>query len=114
MPLTTVARGRVFDWSHAVGRNAARGNGFNYIQSMCLDNNSVLYAANRGTEGQNKAMHVNKTKLGGPGEEEWLADFFEYGDEDALIAFGDVSGKGGAAALYATALGMGVTRSATG
>jgi DNA-binding beta-propeller fold protein YncE len=82
MPLTTVARGRVFDWSHAVGRNAARGNGFNYIQSMCLDNNSVLYAANRGTEGQNKAMHVNKTKLGGPGEEEWLADFFEYGEGD--------------------------------
>src|SRR5690242_16825961 len=37
MPLTTVARGRVFDWSHAVGRGAARGTGFNYVQCMCLD-----------------------------------------------------------------------------
>jgi sigma-B regulation protein RsbU (phosphoserine phosphatase) len=27
-------------------------------------------------------------------------DFFEHGDENALIAFGDVSGKGAAAALY--------------
>jgi DNA-binding beta-propeller fold protein YncE len=49
---------------------------------MCLDNNSILYAANRGSEGQNRAMHCNKTKLGGPGEEEWLADFFEYGEGD--------------------------------
>jgi sigma-B regulation protein RsbU (phosphoserine phosphatase) len=29
-----------------------------------------------------------------------LYDFFEYGDNAALIAFGDVSGKGAAAALY--------------
>ena len=29
-----------------------------------------------------------------------LFDFFEYGDEKVLIAFGDVSGKGAAAALY--------------
>src|SRR3954451_9143817 len=48
MPLTTVARGRVFDWSHAVGRGAARGTGFNYIQTMCLGKNGVLYATNRG------------------------------------------------------------------
>ena len=29
-----------------------------------------------------------------------LYDFFEYGDDKVLIAFGDVSGKGAAAALY--------------
>ena len=29
-----------------------------------------------------------------------LFDFFEHGDENSLIAFGDVSGKGAAAALY--------------
>ena len=34
MPLTTVHEGRVYDWSHAVGRNAARGPGFNYVQTM--------------------------------------------------------------------------------
>src|SRR6516165_7500325 len=81
MPLTTVARGRVFDWSHAVGRGAARGNGFNYIQTMCLDKDGVLYTTNRGSE-NNFGMHCNKVKLGGPGEEEWLADFCEYGEGD--------------------------------
>ena len=82
MPLTTVSEGRVYDWSHAVGRNAARGSGFNYIQTMCLGKDGVLYAANRGNE-NNFGMHVNKTKIGGPGEEEWLADFCEHGDGDS-------------------------------
>jgi DNA-binding beta-propeller fold protein YncE len=81
MPLTTVAEGRVFDWSHAIGRNAARGPGFNYVQSMCLDKNGILYATNGGSE-NNFGMHVNKTKLGAPGDEEHIADFFEYGEGD--------------------------------
>jgi phosphoserine phosphatase RsbU/P len=38
-----------------------------------------------------------------------LYDFFEYGSEAALIAFGDVSGKGVAAALYG-ALAAGLLR----
>src|SRR6266404_5946977 len=82
MPLTTVSEGRVYDWSHAVGRNAARGPGFNYVQTMCLGKDGVLYATNRGNE-NNFGMHVNKTKLGAPGEEEWLADFCEHGDGDS-------------------------------
>jgi len=81
MPLTTVARGRVFDWSHAVGRNAARGPGFAYVQTMCLDKNGILYTSNAGSE-NNFGMHCNKMKLGGPGEEEWLSDFFDYGEGD--------------------------------
>ena len=81
MPLTTVAEGRVFDWSHAIGRNAARGPGFNYVQTMCLGKNGVLYATNRGNE-NNFGMHVNKVQLGGPGEEEHIADFCEYGEGD--------------------------------
>ena len=69
MPLTTVHEGRVYDWSHAVGRNAARGPGFNYVQTMCLGKNGILYATNRGNE-NNFGMHVNKVQLGkGPGEE---------------------------------------------
>src|ERR1700758_1568505 len=81
MPLTTVARGRVFDWSHAVGRGAARGTGFNYIQTMCLGKNGVIYTTNRGNE-NNFGMHANKVQLGGPGEEELLHDFYEYGEGD--------------------------------
>jgi len=81
MPLTTVSEGRVYDWSHAVGHNAQRGPGFNYVQSMCLGKNGVIYTANRGSE-NNFAMHCNKMQIGGPNEEEWLADFFEYGEGD--------------------------------
>src|SRR5260370_6430631 len=82
MQPTTVSEGRVYDWSHAVGRNAASGAGFNYVQTMCLGKDGVLYAANRGNE-NNFGMHVNKTKIGGPGEEEWLAHFCEHGDGDS-------------------------------
>jgi tripartite motif-containing protein 71 len=81
MPLTTVARGRVYDWSHAVGRTAARGPGFNYPQMICLGKGSTVYATNRGNE-NNFGMHVNKVHIGGPSEEELLAEFFEYGEED--------------------------------
>src|SRR5712671_6894973 len=81
MPLTTVASGRVYDWSHAVGRGAARGTGFNYIQTMCLGKGGVIYTANRGNE-NNFGMHCNKVQRGGPGEEELIADFFEYGEGD--------------------------------
>jgi tripartite motif-containing protein 71 len=81
MPLTTVARGRVYDWSHAVGRTAATGPGFNYPQMICLGKDSVVYAANRGNE-NNFGMRVNKVKIGGPGEEELLAEFFQYGEGD--------------------------------
>ena len=81
MPLTTVASGRVYDWSHAVGRGAARGTGFNYIQTMALGKGGVLYTTNRGSE-NNFGMHCNKVQLGGPGEEELIADFFEYCEGD--------------------------------
>src|SRR6185295_7410207 len=67
--------------SHAVGRGAARSTGFNYIQTMCLGKNGVLYATNRGNE-NNFGMHANKIQLGGPGEEELITDFFEYGEEE--------------------------------
>ena len=65
MPLTTVARGRVYDWSHAIGRGAATGTGFNYIQTMCLGKNGVIYAANRGNE-NNFGMRVNQSSLAAP------------------------------------------------
>jgi tripartite motif-containing protein 71 len=81
MPLTTVARGRVYDWSHAVGRTAARGPGFNYPQMIALGKGSTVYATNRGNE-NNFGMHVNKVYVAGPGEEELLDEFFEYGEGD--------------------------------
>jgi tripartite motif-containing protein 71 len=81
MALTTVVRGRAYDWSHAIGRGAATGTGFNYIQTMCLGNNNDLYTANRGNE-NNFGMRVNRIQLGGPGDEELMAEFFQHGEGD--------------------------------
>ena len=48
---------------------------------MCLAKGGVAYVANRGNE-NNFGMRVNKVKLGGPGEEELLAEFFQWGEGD--------------------------------
>ncbi|MBI3326287.1 MAG: NHL repeat-containing protein [Nitrospinae bacterium] len=81
MPLTTVAVGRVYDFSHAVGRNAASGTGFAYAHCMALAKRGILYVTNRGTE-NNFSMRVNKVKIGAPGEEELLAEFAKWGNGD--------------------------------
>jgi DNA-binding beta-propeller fold protein YncE len=56
---------------------------------MCLGNDSDLYVANRGNE-NNFGMRVNRIRLGGPGDEELLAEFFEHGqgDGDSTWPFG--------------------------
>ena len=79
MPLTTVANGRTYDWSHAVGRASATGTGFNYPQTMCLGSDGDVFVANRGNE-NNFGQRVNRVRLGAPGEEELLAEFFEWGE----------------------------------
>ena len=96
MPLTTVVRGRAYDWSHAIGRGAATGTGFNYIQTMCLGNEGDLYTANRGNE-NNFGMRVNRIKLGGPGDEELMSEFFQHGEGDgkATWPFGVAVGNDG-------------------
>jgi len=81
MALTTVVRGRAYDWSHAIGRGSASGTGFNYPQTMCLGNDSDIYVANRGNE-NNFGMRVNHIRLGGVGDEELLAEFFKFGEGD--------------------------------
>jgi DNA-binding beta-propeller fold protein YncE len=81
MPLTTVARGRTYDWSYALGRGAATGTGFNYPQTMCLGNDSDIFVANRGNE-NNFGMRVNRIRLGGPGDEELIGEFFDHGEGD--------------------------------
>ena len=81
MALTTYVKGRAYDWSHAIGRAAANGTGFNYPQTMCLGNDGDIFVANRGNE-NTFAMRVNRVKIGGPGEEELLAEFCMYGETD--------------------------------
>jgi len=51
MPLTTVAQGRVYEWSHAVGRGAQSGTGFNYPQTMCLAKGGVAFVLGEKVKG---------------------------------------------------------------
>ena len=96
MALTTYVKGRAYDWSHAIGRASANGTGFNYPQTMCLGRDGDVYVANRGNE-NNFGMRVNHIKVGGPGEEELLAEFATYGDreENCIWPFGVAVGKNG-------------------
>ena len=81
MPLTTIAVGRVYDFSHVVGRNAASGTGFAYPHCIALTKGGIIYATNRGTE-NNFSMRVNKVKIGAPGQEEFLGEFAKWGVGD--------------------------------
>jgi len=48
---------------------------------MCLGKGGVVYVANRGNE-NNFGMRVNKVRIGAPGEEELLGEFFKWGTAD--------------------------------
>ena len=61
---------------------------------MCLSGDGDLYTANRGNE-NNFGMRVNRIKLGGPGDEELAAEFFQHGQGDgkATWPFGVAVGR---------------------
>jgi tripartite motif-containing protein 71 len=101
MPLTTVASGRTYDWSHAVGRATSTGTGFDYPQSMCLGNGGEVFVANRGNE-NNFGHRVNRVKLGAPGEEELLAEFFGYGEGEGRSIWPFGVAVDGANTVYAS------------
>ena len=76
--LTTVIAGRVFDFSHSVGRNAAAGDGFSYPCAIALASQGVMYVVSRGNE-TNYGSRLTKVFVGEPGEEKVLAEFCRYG-----------------------------------
>ena len=63
---------------------------------MCLGNDGDIYTANRGNE-NNFGMRVNRIKMGGPGDEELVAEFFQHGEGDgkATWPFGVAVGQNG-------------------
>jgi DNA-binding beta-propeller fold protein YncE len=87
--LTTVAAGRVYDFSHVVGRGALSGQGFRMAVALALGEGDTLYVVNRGWE-QVQNVPANRTQLGtrigkftiGPvaGDEEFVADFSKPGE----------------------------------
>ena len=82
--LTTIAAGRVYDFSHAVGRGAISGLGFRMAVSLAAGADDVVYVLNRGWEQvtnvpwnrTHTGIRVTKVTLGSePGEEEIVAEF---------------------------------------
>ncbi len=88
--LTQIAKGRVYDYSHSVGRGAASGMGFSQPTAMVYEGNTV-YVLNRGLEGISNVpwnrvaygARVSIIDLGDePGDEEFTGEFGKYGDRD--------------------------------
>src|SRR5919106_5960813 len=87
--LTTQAAGRVFDFSHVVGRGGGSGMGFSRAVALALGEGDTVYVLNRGAE-QIKDMPWNRTQVGTrvgkftigpvPGDEEFVADIGRPGD----------------------------------
>ena len=48
--LTEIASGRVYDYSHCVGRGAQSGLGFNFPVMAAVGNDDMVYVVNRGSE----------------------------------------------------------------
>ncbi len=94
---TQIAAGRVFDFSHAVGRSAASGTGFRTPVAVATGTGAgadAAYVVNRGYEmvpnvGWNKTalgVRITKVVLGGvSGEEEFVTEFSTYGDAPGQV-----------------------------
>ena len=87
--VTQLVAGRVFDYSHSVGRGAASGVGFNSAISVALGEGDVVYVLNRGWEIV-PSVPWNRAGVGSrvgiftigtvPGDEEFVGEFSKYGD----------------------------------
>ena len=74
MALTTLARNRVFSFSHVVGRSTDQPPpGFGYPYGVTFGKSGIAYVVSRGVQGLGYAPWVAKLKIGEPGEEEYLA-----------------------------------------
>ena len=82
--LTTVIAGRVYDFSHAVGRNAAAGNGFAQPCGITLASGGIAYVVSRGNE-TNFGSRISKVRIGEPREEEIRAEFGYYGTGEGQL-----------------------------
>ena len=80
MAQATIAPGRVYNFSHAVGRAAQFGSGFNLPVDIALGEGNVVYILNRGSETNFFGMRVSKMSIGAPREEEFILDIGKYGE----------------------------------
>ena len=78
--LTTVAAGRVYSFSHAVGGNAVSGPGFVNPAALAIGPDCVVYVVSRSNE-NDFAMRISKITIGAPGDEEFICEFGKYSDK---------------------------------
>lgn len=92
--LTQIVAGRVWDYSHAVGRYDLSGMAFHQPVAVAMANGDLVYVLNRGCEylsnvpwnRTGRGARVSKLTIGKvPGDEEFLGEFSRYGDADGEL-----------------------------
>ena len=92
--LTQTVAGRVWDYSHSVGRGAQSGMGFNLPVAAAIGEGDIVYVLSRGSEIISD-VPWNRTAAGSrvgvvtvgkiPGDEEFMGEFSKYGDGDGQL-----------------------------
>ena len=73
--LTTTVAGRTWNFSHAIGRNAAAGNGFTQPVAVAAGSDGTLYVLSRGSEGAGGVQAENKRIGKITIDEQFIGDF---------------------------------------
>ena len=73
--LTTTVAGRTWNFSHAIGRNAAAGNGFTQPVDVAAGPEGVLYVLSRGNDGAGGVVAENKRIGKLTMDEQFIGDF---------------------------------------
>ena len=73
--LTTTVAGRTWNFSHAIGRNAAAGNGFTQPVDVVAGPEGVLYVISRGNDGAGGVVAENKRIGKLTIDEQFIGDF---------------------------------------
>ena len=89
--LTQAVAGRVWDYSHSVGRTSPGGTGFTQPMAAAIGEGDLVYVLSRGSE-QISDVPWNRTGVSTrvtalttgkvPGDEEFVGEFSKYGDRD--------------------------------
>ena len=73
--LTTTVAGRTWNFSHAIGRNAAAGNGFTQPVDVAAGQDGVIYVISRGNDGAGGVVAENKRIGKLTIDEQFIGDF---------------------------------------
>ena len=92
--VTQIVAGRVYDYSHSVGRGAASGMGFNLAIDLALGQGDTVYVLSRGAEFVTsvpwdrtaRGSRVSTITMGAvPEDEEFISEFGKYGAEEGQL-----------------------------